>query len=626
MKPKILLHYFRNNWQIWSVATISILFFVLTSFFISLNIDGAYVKWGSPDETSNYVFAKLYGQAGQMSVFEKYNLIAEDIIRPRSVRSDYGNLKPVSFLGIILIYGSIVKYIGYEILPYLTPFFAALGIFYYYLLIKRLFGKRNALISVFLFASFPVLAYYTIRSMFHNVLFIVLTLIGLYYSSFLAISVKEKMKFFRFKLPFYIFASWAKAAIAGFFIGLAIITRTSEIIWLGPLLFILWFFNIKRVGITRLVIFISFSFLAIIPMLYWNLHLYGSILSGGYVEINTSIRELKEIGSGIAGPSSISVIEVVKTKINQAKDLIFYFGFHPGSSFTMFYNYFARMFAWLFWPAIMGAILYIQNIEKWKKKHALYFFGYALISVILILYYGSWEFHDNPDPNSITIGNSYTRYWLPIYMGAIPLAALFFSRFFKAIWTLNIKGRSDNKDYQLKNPSGKLRVSLYFFKNKHLKFKSKKILINGSLVVLVFAIAVVSVNFLLLGSEEGLLVSYYNRQSVKNEYKKVLNATEGGSIIVTQYHDKLFFPERKVIMGRFDDDNMNDVYGRLAKFVPIYYYNFTLREVDLDYLNDRRLFKSNIQIHLIKTINNTFSLYKLTPVQTLVTDNKSTKR
>jgi len=42
----------------------------------------------------------------------------------------------------------------------------------------------------------------------------------------------------------------------------------------------------------------------------------------------------------------------------------------------------------------------------------------------LIIYYGSWRFFDNPDPNAITIGTSYVRYFLPIYIFALPPLAL----------------------------------------------------------------------------------------------------------------------------------------------------------------------------------------------------------
>ena len=55
-----------------------------------------FVKWISPDETANYIFSKLYGQTGEIKIYEQYNLYTEDVMHPRSVRSDFGKLKPMS--------------------------------------------------------------------------------------------------------------------------------------------------------------------------------------------------------------------------------------------------------------------------------------------------------------------------------------------------------------------------------------------------------------------------------------------------------------------------------------------------------------------------------------------------
>ena len=92
----------------WLIA-LSVLFFIAVSSFNFYTQDANFVKWLSPDETANYILTKLYGQEGQLSIYEKYNLYVDDVMRPRSFRSDYGSIKPVSFLGIILVFGSIVK-------------------------------------------------------------------------------------------------------------------------------------------------------------------------------------------------------------------------------------------------------------------------------------------------------------------------------------------------------------------------------------------------------------------------------------------------------------------------------------------------------------------------------------
>ena len=105
--------------------------------------------------------------------------------------------------------------------------------------------------------------------------------------------------------------------------------------------------------------------------------------------------------------------------------------------------------------------------------------------------------------------------------------------------------------------------------------------------------------------------AFYNQSSIRYEYNKVLSLTEPSAVIITRYHDKIFFPERKVIIGLFDDDEMNLRYVKLVEHLPVYYYNFTFPEKDIEYLNNTKLRKVGLQIELVKEINSVFTLYKL---------------
>ncbi|MBU4455151.1 glycosyltransferase family 39 protein [Patescibacteria group bacterium] len=566
------------------LAILALSFFIGASSFNYFTQKNGYLKWVSPDETANYIFTKLYGQEGKLAIFEKYNLYGKDIMHPRSFRSDYGWLKPVSFLGIVLIYGKIAGATSYKVLPYLTPFFGAIGIIYYYLLVKKIFGRRNALISAFLLASFPVYVYYSARSMFHNVLFIVLLIIGLYYSVLMIKHKRETSKYL----------TWLYAALAGGFIGLAIITRASELLWIIPMLIILWAFNIKKIGITKLIIFLSFLFLSILPVLYWNQILYGSPWRGGYAEMNQSISDISQAGSGFITSLMAGKLSHFKELLNKISGNIFHFGFHPRQSAKMFYHYFIRMFYWIFWPALLGLCILPafrpgsggfsrlnREAEASKpelklgrtQKHRTYLAAYFVISIILLFYYGSWKFNDNPDPGQFTIGNSYTRYWLPIYLGALPFVSLFII--------------------------------------KLTRLAKNKIIILGIRSIIIILIFFVSIGFVLFGSDEGLIFTGQRQKLSQNEFNKVISLTENGAAIITQYHDKLFFPERKVIVGLFNDANMTREYGKLVNYLPLYYYNFTLPQKDFDYLNSRRLAEAGLRIEKVEQITSDFTLYRL---------------
>jgi len=615
--------WFKKHWRWLALIMLAITFFISTSSFNYITQDKDYVKWASPDETANYIFSKVYGQTGEMTIFEEYNLRVEDIMHPRSFRSDYGNLKPVSFLGIILIYGWIVSLTSYKILPFLTPAVAALGIIFFYLLIKKIFGRRNALISSFLLASFPVYIYYSARSMFHNVLFVVLLIMGLYYS----ISMVKKSRETPNKVPRALRGLsepsryWFYPALAGGFIGLAIITRTSELLWLAPMLIIIWLFNIRKVGIIKLAIFVSFLFLAMLPMFSWNQILYDSPLRGGYPEMNKSIINITEASTDLVKSTAVGELAYHKALLEKIKDSIFYFGLDVRQSLKMFYYYFVDMFAWLFWPALLGLFLFLQGFYKWRKKHLVYFLSFSVISLILIFYYGSWEFHDNPDPNSFTIGNSYTRYWLPIYLGALPLVSMFIIRFTKALfpkYDANLPASRCLPRSKAGGQGGRMNANPLIANNstlklirRYAKWPRKKFLINSSRVVLIALVYFLSIPFVIYGPEEGLYYSLDKTRVARQEWERVLNLTESKAVIITRYHDKLFFPERKVIVGLFDDGNMNAKYAELVKYMPTYYYNFTFPQKDLDYLNKRKLAEVGLQIKKVEQVTEDFTLYKL---------------
>ncbi len=113
--------------------------------------------------------------------------------------------------------------------------------------------------------------------------------------------------------------------------------------------------------------------------------------------------------------------------------------------------------------------------------------------------------------------------------------------------------------------------------------------------------------------------------AARAEYAQVLNFTEPRAVIVTQYHDKLLFPARKVIVGLFDDPNMIKEYAVLTKYLPVYYYNFTFPEKDFNYLNNRKLPAYGLNIETVARVTNDFTLYRFLPVTAATSSAASTK-
>jgi hypothetical protein len=479
-----------------------------------------------------------------------------------------------------------------QTIPYLTPFLAALGIVFFYLLISRIFAsQRIGLISAFLLASFPVYIYYTVRSMFHNVLFIVFLIFGIYFFV-LALGEKRKdkireelrAKFFKFKFEHERFFKIIAALFSGIFIGLAIITRTSEIIWLLPALAIIWIFYIRRFGLIKLIIFCVGVVTALMPAIYWNNVLYQNSFRGGYNEMNRSLDEIFNASAEVFNHSWRGGLEQYKAYYQTIKKNIFYFGFEKEQSIEMFNRYVVEMFPVLTYLGLFGfLLLVVHNIKHFKKKYLVYTLVWLALGVILVFYYGSWQFNDNPNPNSYTIGNSYTRYWLPIYLMLLPLVAYAIVSLTRALCSV----------------SEKMSQSM------------KNIVSSGLQAAAVLGIAYLGIMFVLFGSEEGLVYLYHTSIAEKKNAQIVFSLTEPDSIIITQYYDKFFFPERRIIMGRLPNEEIFAATQKLVKYYPVYYYNFFLNEQDINYLNERKLAPYNLEIKLIKKINPQFGLYKL---------------
>jgi hypothetical protein len=137
-------------------------------------------------------------------------------------------------------------------------------------------------------------------------------------------------------------------------------------------------------------------------------------------------------------------------------------------------------------------------------------------------------------------------------------------------------------------------------------------LIAGGLQAAVVLVAVwLSLTFVLYGSEEGLAYLYYNNLAERANAERVFAYTAPGGIIITQYYDKFFWPERRIIMGTLPNAEILNGVRNLVKYYSVYYYNFYLNAADVTYLNDRKFTPYDLEMKLVKKINARFGLYEL---------------
>lgn len=524
------------------LSALAVIFFFIYSF---LNF-GNYTHFTWPDETANYFFVNNYIKNSNFSITDQLDEIAPGLVRPRSFNAYEGKLVPGSFLGLLLIYGLVGKIIGIGLVKYLTPLLAAIaGIFFYKILLK-VFDPKIAFISTLLFYINPAWWYYANFAMLPNIAFLTFVLIGIYWLLKLDINLKNKN---------YLFV------IAGaFFIGLALIIRTNEFLWILGLLAVLALFYRQKIKWQYLILFGLVCFLVFIPIFYYNQTTYGNFLSFGYLRLTNGDTLTSQLPTEFKTSAS--------GWLNFVKFIFVPFGVNPNNIVISLYKYVIRLVWWLALMAIIGMFIFLKKYQA--PKQAIYFLLMFGVSIYLGVYYGSWVFTDQLTLNLNKLGISYVRYFLPIYILILPMVAIF----------------ADN----LKN----------LFKNKKLKIFSSIFL---ALIVIMF-----SINALFISGEDNLVKTKQYLDDYKTINRQVVEATEVNAVIISQRSDKIFFPERKVI-GRWGADDI-EYWGYITDSeIPVYYYAYESEEF-INRLNDN-LYNWGLELTAKKQITDKDSLYKI---------------
>lgn len=358
-------------------------FFYLYNYF-NIHNSSQPLIFNSPDETANYYFSELFTETSKLKQ-ESSLLNISNEIHPRSINGVNNHLVPNSFIGMFLIYGSIAKIFGTGIIIYLTPLIAILGVLFFYLLIKEIFDKKVAIISALMLLILPSYWYFTTKTMMHNVLFIDLLIISLY---FIVLAIKNNKKL--------------HYLLSILFLALSLIVRSSEIIWVGIVFLSLIYFSRKKINWKKASIGFLMLLVFAIPIIYFNVQNHGSATSVAYLEN--------------IGPEA-------HTAFHYIKKIFLPFGFHPNNMKFTIFNFIFKLIWWYSITLLASLVFIFVKRKQIEKKHWLYVSLWSFLSVFLFTYYGSWLFFDNPNPQAITIGSSYLRYMLPYFVFGIPLIA-----------------------------------------------------------------------------------------------------------------------------------------------------------------------------------------------------------
>jgi len=495
-----------SDYRLLILVVLGIIFFFIYSFLIFGN---SVARFTWPDETANYFFIKNYIEHSNFSVAEPLNEIANDLIKPRSFNVYNHNLVPGSFLGMLLIYGLIGKIVGIGLIKFLTPLLAVLAGLFFYKILLKIFEPKIAFLSGFLFFINPAWWYYANLSMLPNISFLSFLIIGLYF--LLQINKERKQK------------NWPWVILGSFFIALALIIRTNEFLWILVALIFLAIVYYKKLKWQYVGLFALVCILVFLPIFYYNQATYGQALSFGYLRL--------ENGQSLTSQLPTEFKTTGFGALNFIKFLVLPFGLHPVTILKNFYNYYFILFWWLLISTCLGGFVFIKNYHE--KKQGVYFLLCFVISLYLLIYYGSWQFADQLTLALNRIGISYVRYFLPIYILSLPFIVIFLS------------------------------TLISFFQNKKIK------ILMGLFFALIFL--GFSINVVYLSGYDNLIKIKQSIKDYAEINKKVIGLTENNAVIISSRSDKIFFPERKVI-GVWQNGDLEIWLKLVDANVPLYYY------------------------------------------------------
>ncbi len=533
-------------------------FFVAYSF-LPITVPG---KYSSPDEASNAYFSRLYATSAMLWTFDEMTIPSGRLVHPRSVRIADDFLVPGGFLGLPVLFGTVGEALGTAVMPFLTPLFALLAALAWGGLVAGRFGRRLGLLAGALLLVQPAWWYEASRTMQPNVLFCSLVIFSAYF--FFAAPLKTMVE--RKTKEGYRFLRVSDAAFAGLCMAAALAVRTSEAYWLLLGIAVAAFAAPRRTPWKSLVIFFVFAALGFAPFLFLNASVYGNPLATGYgsgVTVISAGVATQGFGNRLLGPVG---------------PYLFPLGFAPRTALAHFWTYGIAFFWWWTLLAVLGKWAYHAErkrlTEALRADAKIFCFVAAAVTLWLIFFYGSYVAQDNPDPNAVTIGSSYLRYWLPVMaLSTLPVA-----------WLLSSVGEK-------------------------LAAKQRAVALAGAVAL----IGAASAYAVFCGRGEGLLSV---RDAIRTDSaiaEDVIRMTPEKSIIVTDFDDKYLWPQRHVLVPLRSEVT----YGWLGKLqqrsAGLYYLGLTLPQKDFDYLRDEKLAPQKLQPAVVKTYGQK-TLYEFKPL------------
>lgn len=504
-------------------------FFIMYSWFY---ISTPFI-FNSPDETANFIFGQQWAETGSFLMHMPEN--PGHLILPRSVNIRDGMYLPGGFLGLPLLIGLLSSISPYLAL-FLTPVLAVLAVYAFSGMIKRVFGKKTAFWTAILMLSMPQWFHFTAKGFLPNVSYLSLLIIAIY----LIVKAHEEEGRFAFLL----------SSLSGLSLGLSLFIRPAEFIWVGLCILLLGLYFGRQIRWKR--VFLSvFSFLIImLLMLFFHKMTFGSVLSTGYSQYNNSVQNIEQ------------------KNWYDALSFIFPFGVDGYGATLNLFIYWVKLFWWQFLLFLVGLVSFYK-IKSKKNVQIVYASIFGVSLIYLGLLYGSWFVQDDLDSGRISVGISYVRYWLPLYLLSIPFM-------YKGVEAISARSKRNKKLLEFVLLIGLIWFQLLF------TFFAK----DG------------------LSEIQKTIVNYNHVQQI------LLEQTEENAVIITERNDKLIWPQRGVI--NYSGQSF-DFLSRLSDVIDLYpVYWLTILPADhVDVWEETAFFDAGFVLNEGVHIEPNFTLYQV---------------
>lgn len=525
--------------QSWLFFLLSCLFVVIyaTPYLLNHNI------YNSPDETSVFVFTKHFAEEGNLSISQTHaNPLGN--IRPRSVNIVGGNYVPGSFIGLPVLLGYLGKVFGLVVIKLLPALFAVIAVYGFSRLIGKPFGSEVGKYTRLLFFFLAPWWHYASKGFLPNSLFISFLIIATW---LLVESHQNKSFYFAYLL----------AILSGVSASAALVIRPSELWWLvicGLFLLIVYRRNISY----KLVVVFLLSTLPLVVLIaYWQQQTFGAWYLTGYDQLPATAEAVVDTGQ-----------KVTESFFYSVQKSIFPFGLNLHQSFVRFWQFTVTL---LIMPSILfviGIVHFVKEGFVKRQQVKSYLAIFIFVSVYLVLYYGSWLIQDHPDQNLISIGISYMRYWLPIYVLMIPFCV-----------------------------HGLFAVSA--------RFKSKKFFAG------LFMVFLLSSAWGVYGTQPDNLGDIIkNTVQYKAIRQEIEDITPGNAIIISSRQDKIIWPVRDVIVVGEQDYAFSKYTEALNSHDPVYWLT-DIPHSSVEVLKEREFYSQNLKLEFIADLPNGLSFYQL---------------